>query len=94
MSRADPVEVLHDILYRADPRHSLYVYRVGKDDRVQRPYLYKCEPWPGLLETLRDQYGGGHFRILVRCGRVMVLRTQIAVVTASSATGLVSCHDK
>ncbi len=80
MSRADRLELLHDLLYRADLRQSLYVYRIGEDGRALRPFLHKCEPWPGLFETLRDVFGGGEFEILVRRGRCMVLSTRVAIV--------------
>jgi hypothetical protein len=93
VSSVDAVEVLHDILFRADPHHAVYVYRVDAKGRVLRPYLYKCDPWPGLLETLRDEFGGGDFKIMVRRGRTMVVSAQLSVVRLSQVPRLMSRGD-
>ena len=64
---------LDEILYRADAGLVVYVYRVDKRGRRQAPYLLRTYPYPGLLDTLRDKYGGGDFSILIRDGNTMVL---------------------
>ena len=64
---------LDEILYRADAGLVVYVYRVDKRGRRQAPYLLRTYPYPGLLDTLRDQHGGGDFSILIRDGNTMVL---------------------
>ena len=64
---------LHEILYRADDGLTVYVYRVDKRGRRQGKYLLRTYPYPGLLDTLRDKYGGGDFSILIRDGNTMVL---------------------
>ena len=64
---------LDEILYRADDGLTVYVYRVDKRGRRQGSYLLRTHPYPGLLDTLRDQYGGGDFSILIRDGNTMVL---------------------
>ena len=64
---------LHEILNRADAGLDVYVYRVNKRGRRQTPYLLRTYPYPELLDTLRDKYGGGDFSILIRDGSTMVL---------------------
>ncbi len=64
---------LDEILYRADDGLTVYVYRVNKRGRRQGKYLLRTYPYPSLLDTLRDKYGGGDFSILVRDGNTMVL---------------------
>ena len=64
---------LDEILYRADAGLLVYVYRVNKRGRRQGSYLLRTYPYPGLLDTLRDKYGGGDFSILIRDGNTMVL---------------------
>ena len=58
---------------------TLYVYRINADGESIRPYLLRTGPWPDLLEILRDEYGGGDFRILIREGRTMIYRGDIAI---------------
>lgn len=56
-----------------------YVYQVDAQGIAKKPYLVSCEPWPGLPEMLRDKYGGGEFRILIRSGRAMKFSGRIAI---------------
>jgi hypothetical protein len=58
----------------------VYVYRIDPQGEVIRPYLVKCEAWPGLLRMLRDQFGGGTFLLLVKSGRELRCAGRIAVV--------------
>ena len=76
-----------DILHRADQRLVVYVYRVDARGCTQAPYLYKCSPWPGLFETLRDEFGGGQFKFMVRRGRAMVVTAQVSVIRLSQVRG-------
>ena len=64
---------LDEVLYRADDGLTVYVYRVDERGRRQGKYLLRTYPYPGLLDTLRDKYGGGDFSILIRDGNTMVL---------------------
>lgn len=66
-------------LYGEKVEQTLYVYRIGAGGMLTRPYLLRSPPWPDLLEELRDAYGGGDFRILIRVGRKMVFRGDIAI---------------
>ena len=58
---------------------TLYVYRIGPDGRAEQPYLLRSTPWPELLEQLRDVHGGGDFRIMIREGREMLFRGDVAI---------------
>ena len=73
-------QVLHD------GRRELlvYVYRIDRQGEVVKPYLVKCIAWPGLLEMLRDEFGGGDFLLLVKSGRKMQFSGRIAVVETSA----------
>ena len=53
---------------------------MGPDGRLIKPYLMCTSPWSDLLHTLRDGHGGGDFRIMIREGRKMIYRGDIAVV--------------
>lgn len=69
------------ILLERDFEHDVYVYRVGEDGCVVRPYLHKCPPCPELPELLRDHFGGGAFRVMVRRGRTMVFSAEVLMET-------------
>ena len=77
--KRDAEEDLFVHLFNENAKQTLYVYRVGPDGQLIKPYLLRTSPWTDLLETLRDGYGGGDFRILIREGRKMVFRGDIAI---------------
>ena len=57
-----------------------YVYRVGPDGKLLKPYLLKTDTYPDLLETLIHRYGGGDFKLLIRRGRCMIFSGEISVI--------------
>jgi hypothetical protein len=71
-------ERLWQILDRCDPRDRLYVYRIENDQPV-RPALFKGRTFPGLLDCLRDEHGGGKFRLLIRRADKMILSGTIGI---------------
>ena len=77
--KRDMVENLFAHLFSENAEQTLYVYRVGPDGCLIKPYLLQTSPYEQVLDTLRDEYGGGDFRIMIRQGRVMVFRGDIAV---------------
>ena len=78
--KRDAEEDLFVHLMEESAKQTLYVYRVGPDGRLIKPYLMCTSPWSDLLHTLRDGHGGGDFRIMIREGRKMIYRGDIAVV--------------
>ena len=78
-------ERLVPILDRADADAVVYVYRRDAKGKIIHPYLLKGPAWPDLLERLRDNYGGGDFRILIRQGRTMILSGDISVIETQVA---------
>ena len=56
-----------------------YVYRVGPNGALVKPYLLKTDTYPDLLETLIHRYGGGRFKLLIRRGRCMIFSGEILV---------------
>ena len=77
--RRDVFEELMRFLDDEKLEQTLYVYRIGPDGRSTRSYMFRTTPWPDLLEKLRDGYGGGKFRILIREGRKMLFRGDVAI---------------
>jgi len=84
----DAFERLLPILYRADANAAVYVYRLDAKSKIIHPYLLKCLAWPDLLETLRDNYGGGSFRIMIRKGRTMIFTGNISIIETFPVPGL------
>jgi hypothetical protein len=62
-----------------------YVYRVDRHGKILRPFLVRCEATPGLPMMLRDEYGGGLFRVLIQRGREMQFSGTVAVVEGFSS---------
>ena len=65
-------------LEAADPNVRLYVYRLH-NGRPIMPATLNGAPFPTLLETLRDEFGGGDFKLMIRRGKVMLLSGSIAI---------------
>ena len=70
---------LDAVLRPADPALVVYVYRVNADGAVQTPHLCKYEATRELLSLLREEFGGGEYRLLIRRGREMVFSGLIAI---------------
>lgn len=70
---------LWSVLFDVDESAVAYVYRVNAHGEVARHYAIRCDVWPGLVEMLRDDHGGGVFQIRIRSGRVMKFSGQIAI---------------
>jgi len=80
MNMPENVDRLFQILWCENPAHVVYVYRLGSNGATIRPYLLKRRACPGLLEMLRDDFGGGDFKIMVRNGRTMVFAGEISII--------------
>lgn len=59
----------------------VYVYRVDPQGKTISPYLLKCDADLDLPDMLRDDYNGGHFKLLIRKGREMVFSGEINIVS-------------
>jgi len=59
---------------------TVYVYRLDSMGQPIKPYLIKLFADRDLLNTLRDDFGGGKFRLLIREGRKMVFSGEISIV--------------
>ena len=64
-------------------RQTVYVYRIGVTGEPEKPYLLKaCGEFDSdaeLLQYIRDVYGTGEFRILIRDGSTMVYTGNVGV---------------
>ena len=64
-------------------RQTVYAYRVTESGRLIKPYLFRStgviDSDSELFELLRQDYGGGEFRIFIRDGSKMVFSGDIAV---------------
>ncbi len=69
--------MLKEILDSDRDVYTVYVYRVTLDGKMIKPYLLKCIAYPDLLDMLRDYYGGGKFRLMIRKGRTLVYSEKI-----------------
>jgi len=79
ISDAKTWEKLFDILEQERPDQTVYVYRVDFLGRVVKPYLLKTFPYAGLPDSLRDDYGGGDFRVMIREGRTLIFSGVISI---------------
>ena len=73
-------ELLWQILDERHPKDRLYVNRI-ENGKAIRPTLYKGGTFPDLLEFLRDEHGGGRFRIMIRRGETMLLSGAISIAS-------------
>lgn len=75
----DTWDRLWTCLEEADGASVAYVYRLDASGNTQKPYLLRYPAWPTLPSILRDEHGGGDFKILIRRGRKMVFSGKISV---------------
>ena len=76
-------ERLWRILDLRDKEAVVYVYRLNSNGEPMKPCLLKCEAWPGLPSMLRDEYGGGEFKLLIRKNRTMIFSGEICIVSTA-----------
>lgn len=76
---------LWETLYGADGESIAYVYRIDRQGKTLCPFLVRCPASPDLPLMLRDEYGGGLFRVLIRRGRAMQFSGTVAVVEGYSS---------
>jgi hypothetical protein len=64
-------------------RQTVYIYRLNKSGKAESPYLDKATGYfdsdSELFAYLRDQYGAGTYRILIRDGSTMIYSGQIGI---------------
>lgn len=70
---------LWPILDQAYGNDIIYVYRIGSDACLVKPYLLKSGTSPDFLEWLRDNHGRGEYRLLIRRGRRMIFSGNICL---------------
>jgi len=73
------LEMLETLLLRGSWRDALYVYRLDGRGTPIRPALIKGQPFPDLQDCLRDEHGGGAFRVMIRRGETMLLSGRIDI---------------
>ena len=74
---------LWKILDLRDEQAVVYVYRLNSSGETMKPCLLKCEAWPGLPSLLRDEYGGGEFKLLIRKNRTMIFSDKIGIISST-----------
>ena len=64
-------------------RQTVYVYRLRRSGKSEKPYLFKSTGFfdsdSELIAYLRDEFGGGEYRILIRDGSTMVYSGEIGI---------------
>ncbi len=63
---------LFQLLAKDDDRQTVYGYRLDRFGKAMKPYLFRWYMHDSLLESIRNQYGSGEYRLLIREGRTMV----------------------
>jgi hypothetical protein len=71
-------ERFYQLLEGVDERDRMYVYRLRNGSAI-RPAIMKGRPFPELLNVLRDEHGGGEFRVMIRRGETLLLSGRIGV---------------
>ncbi len=77
--KPDVWDRLWPILYGRNGSDVIYVYRVGADGRMVKPYVVKSGAFSDFLEWLRDNHGRGEYRLLIRRGREMIFSGTIGL---------------
>ena len=72
---------LYRLLAEDDPDLTVYGYRVNAAGIAVKPYLFCWFMHDYLIESIRDQYGGGEYRLLIRKGRQMVFSGSLYLET-------------
>ncbi len=72
-------EKLHVLLAEDDCDQTVYGYRVDSRGHAVKPYLFCWYMHQDLLENIRDKYGPGEYRLLIRQGRTMVFSGYIGL---------------
>ena len=77
---------LYALLAQDDDSQTVYGYRVDRVGNAIKPYLFCWFMHEDLIESIRDRYGAGEYRLLIRQGRKMVFSGHIALAAAPSGT--------
>ena len=75
----DVVGRLFAVLHAADEDCVAYVYQVGRDGTLRKPYSLKCPPTPDLVEHVQWRFGAGEYKFIIRRSRTMVCSAQFAI---------------
>ena len=70
---------LFELLAKDDCRQTVNGYRLDRFGKAIKPYLFRRCMHDGLLDTIRDEYGPGEYRLLIRQGRRMVFSGDIGL---------------
>ena len=68
-------------LIMAEERYdrTTYVYRLDAKGKPIKPYLTKLDADRYLLDTLRDDFEGGDFHLMIRQGRQLIFSGDISI---------------
>lgn len=73
------MEKYYRILWEADPRNMVYLY--GMDgDKMLKPYIFKGPPFEDFEDYILDHFGDGHFCVIIRRGKVMLIAGEIGLL--------------
>lgn len=70
---------LWDILDEARDNRVAYAYGLDLNRKPAKPYLLKCYADRELIEILQEDFGGGHFQVMIREGRKMIFSGKISI---------------
>ena len=72
-------ERLWAVLDQDDADQSAYCYRVNQAGQATKPYLCCWYGHSGLVESIRDKFGPGDYRLLIRKDRAMIFSGYISI---------------
>ena len=72
-------ERLWAVLEQDDFDQTVYGYRVDQAGQAIKPYLFCWYGHSGLVDTIRDKFGSGEYRLLIRKDRKMVFSGYICI---------------
>jgi hypothetical protein len=73
------------LLLNATGDETAYAYRFDPHGMPTTPYLLKCSASTELLSVLRDTFGGGAFRLLIRRGKVLIFAGSVHIAEPAAA---------
>ncbi len=74
-------ERLKSVLDQDDAGQTIYGYRLDQARRAIKPYLFCWYGHSGLVDSIRDAFGAGEYRLLPRKDRVMVFSGYICITS-------------
>jgi len=87
------MEKYYGLLWEGDPRNTVYLYGMDGDE-ILKPYLDKTPPFDGFEDYILDHFGDGHFFVMIRRGKKMLLSGEIGLLLPPNDPRKGKAHDR